>query len=100
MTPEQLAERVADYMATRITPWPDEAAMREAVRDTVRLLFTEARTHMLEALGVGALRSEMEDARQRQEQMAGQSWPGMAVQRAAADAYRDALAILEAKDSL
>lgn len=41
-TSEAFAERLADYLAQRNTPWPDEAAMREAVRETCRLIFTEA----------------------------------------------------------
>lgn len=40
--PGELAERIADYMATSMKPWPDEQAMREAVSLTVRLLYTEA----------------------------------------------------------
>ena len=36
------ADRVADYMATSITPWKDEAEMRVAVREAVRLVFEDA----------------------------------------------------------
>jgi hypothetical protein len=61
-TPEELAENLSDYMATSITPWPDERAMREAVRETVRLIFAEARHHTLAVLGVDALRARMEEA--------------------------------------
>jgi hypothetical protein len=52
LSPDEFADRLADYLATRITPWPDEEAMREAVHDTVRLIFTEARNDTLAVLGV------------------------------------------------
>jgi hypothetical protein len=98
MTPEQLAEKLADYMATSITPWPDESALREAVRETVRLLFTQARPDLLEALGVGELRARLEEAQRNYERafVAGdvamcRRWAIRVTER------RDALAILEAK---
>jgi hypothetical protein len=47
-----LATRLADYLATRNTPWPDESVMREAVAETVRLICTEARDDALEAMGM------------------------------------------------
>ncbi len=50
MTPEQLAENLADYLLTRTRPWPDEAAMREAVCLTVQLMLTEARHETLQVL--------------------------------------------------
>lgn len=39
---EDLACAMADYMATRMEPWPDEALMRDAAKATVRLLFSGA----------------------------------------------------------
>jgi hypothetical protein len=42
VTPGELTQSVADYMATRVTPWADESLMREAVAEAVRLLTTEA----------------------------------------------------------
>ena len=47
-----LATRLADYIATSNTPWPDESAMRDAVRETVRLMCTEARPDALSAMGM------------------------------------------------
>lgn len=49
-----LDERIADYMATRSKPWGDEATMREAVKETVRLLSGEARDDFLEMCGLSS----------------------------------------------
>ena len=38
-----LADRLADYMITRNVPWRSADVMREAVYETCRLLFGEAR---------------------------------------------------------
>jgi NTP pyrophosphatase (non-canonical NTP hydrolase) len=98
MTPEQLAENIADYMATSAAGWPDHVAMREAVRETVRLLFTEARFDTLKVLGVDALRAKLEEAMlsrkcaRLQGERTAEATAGGAIR-----AYRDALAILEAK---
>lgn len=46
-----LADRVADYMATRVTPWRDEEAMREAVTEAVRLLASDASWEMARCIG-------------------------------------------------
>lgn len=44
-----LADHLADYMATRNTPWADYATMREAVHETVRLMLTEALPDVIDA---------------------------------------------------
>jgi hypothetical protein len=93
-TSEQLAEALADYMATRIGGWPDEGAMREAVRETVRLIFTEARPETLKVLGVDALRSRLEFASGAVRKLSEEGEPWIAAASTAAT-YRDALAILE-----
>lgn len=36
------ADRIASYLTTRASSWKDEMEMREAVRETVRIVFTEA----------------------------------------------------------
>ncbi len=50
MNGEPLAQSIADYLATRATPWPDEQSMREAVYLTVGLLLTEARPDLMNVL--------------------------------------------------
>lgn len=49
-----VADRLADYMLTRSHPWADEAVMREAVLETVRLLAGDARYEMISLLNDGA----------------------------------------------
>jgi hypothetical protein len=41
MTEDELANNIADYLATRNTPWSNESKMREIVEITVRLVFNE-----------------------------------------------------------
>lgn len=41
-SPVELADQLADYMASRNDPWADQEEMREAVHEAVRLLYTEA----------------------------------------------------------
>jgi hypothetical protein len=99
MSAEQLAENLADYMATRHGGWPDEVAMREAVRETVRLIFTEARPDTFKVLGVDKLRARLAEALDRRDNVAGWSkalarnWDIRVQER------RDALAILESEES-
>lgn len=47
------AEQIADYMTTRNTPWRDEALMREAVYEAVRLVFGDARYEARQLLNDG-----------------------------------------------
>lgn len=42
MTVAEFAASIADYMAGRTKPWKDEDEMREAVYETMRLVFNDA----------------------------------------------------------
>lgn len=39
---DDFARRLGDYIATKTAGWPDEAKMREAVSDTVHLIYGDA----------------------------------------------------------
>lgn len=49
-TVRELGEGIADYMATRNQPWADEALMREAAIEAVRLTCEDARMQTLETI--------------------------------------------------
>lgn len=54
--PDRFAERMADYMLTRVTPWRDPEVMREAVCEFIALVTGDigATYDMLQVLGLSA----------------------------------------------